>query len=119
MIRRPPRSTLFPYPTLFRSDPGLSRMEPASVRVGSARLECEAERVPRIHEAGVEQLQAGRVCGRVEVVVREVPLDGAAQLDPAHVGVEVVVAGRDGERWPGDGIVQDIEEESLVAQDHE
>src|SRR2546430_6304981 len=22
MIRRPPRSTLFPYPTLFRSDPG-------------------------------------------------------------------------------------------------
>src|SRR5256885_10489290 len=79
MIRRPPRSTLFPYPTLFRSDPGLSRMEPASVRVGSARLECEAERVPRIHEAGVEQLQAGRVCGRVEVVVREVPLDGRSE----------------------------------------
>src|SRR5256885_4695017 len=25
MIRRPPRSTLFPYTTLFRSDPHLSR----------------------------------------------------------------------------------------------
>src|SRR5438270_9883393 len=24
MIRRPPRSTLFPYTTLFRSDPGLN-----------------------------------------------------------------------------------------------
>src|SRR5688572_31129723 len=26
MIRRPPRSTLFPYTTLFRSDPGTPRM---------------------------------------------------------------------------------------------
>src|SRR3712207_7906805 len=25
MIRRPPRSTLFPYTTLFRSEPGISR----------------------------------------------------------------------------------------------
>src|SRR2546428_5997313 len=25
MIRRPPRSTLFPYTTLFRSSPGISR----------------------------------------------------------------------------------------------
>src|SRR3712207_6916818 len=25
MIRRPPRSTLFPYPTLFRSFPGVSK----------------------------------------------------------------------------------------------
>src|SRR3712207_7960122 len=25
MIRRPPRSTLFPYTTLFRSSPGMSR----------------------------------------------------------------------------------------------
>src|SRR2546427_6085636 len=27
MIRRPPRSTLFPYTTLFRSDPGRSGMD--------------------------------------------------------------------------------------------
>src|SRR3712207_8161156 len=27
MIRRPPRSTLFPYTTLFRSQPGRSRRE--------------------------------------------------------------------------------------------
>src|SRR2546422_1473551 len=29
MIRRPPRSTLFPYTTLFRSDDGHDRMEAA------------------------------------------------------------------------------------------
>src|SRR5258708_14033920 len=28
MIRRPPRSTLFPYPTLFRSIAGLGRRRP-------------------------------------------------------------------------------------------
>src|SRR3712207_6919338 len=44
MIRRPPRSTLFPYTTLFRSDRHRSRAVPASVptvdsgpRRGSAR----------------------------------------------------------------------------------
>src|SRR3712207_7509983 len=32
MIRRPPRSTLFPYTTLFRSGPELGRVEQALVR---------------------------------------------------------------------------------------
>src|SRR5256884_3131842 len=31
MIRRPPRSTLFPYTTLFRSDPGLREETPQTV----------------------------------------------------------------------------------------
>src|SRR2546426_8125788 len=30
MIRRPPRSTLFPYTTLFRSLPGFSHSQPTS-----------------------------------------------------------------------------------------
>src|SRR2546425_8663956 len=38
MIRRPPRSTLFPYTTLFRSgearEPGLERLQPAPVVLG-------------------------------------------------------------------------------------
>src|SRR2546430_4648755 len=32
MIRRPPRSTLFPYTTLFRSDPFEPRPAPPSLR---------------------------------------------------------------------------------------
>src|SRR2546422_3931324 len=31
MIRRPPRSTLFPYTTLFRSHPGLEQLDPLGV----------------------------------------------------------------------------------------
>src|SRR5258705_2171790 len=45
MIRRPPRSTLFPYTTLFRSDEdrgGLSGEEGRQVDVGADRVEQRA-----------------------------------------------------------------------------
>src|SRR3712207_8637565 len=48
MIRRPPRSTLFPYTTLFRSDHAL-----------------RAER-PELREVGLFLVGAGRVGDRVE-----------------------------------------------------
>src|SRR2546428_4385586 len=38
MIRRPPRSTLFPYTTLFRSDPPLERMMVLVHPSGNAEL---------------------------------------------------------------------------------
>src|SRR5258708_18997162 len=41
MIRRPPRSTLFPYTTLFRSPHGLIRPQP----VGAAGVAAAAEEV--------------------------------------------------------------------------
>src|SRR3712207_7632503 len=37
MIRRPPRSTLFPYTTLFRSKVGVLRSWPHQVRAGVAK----------------------------------------------------------------------------------
>src|SRR5256886_11238178 len=37
MIRRPPRSTLFPYTTLFRSRSDRSRMRPSAPDVGQRR----------------------------------------------------------------------------------
>src|SRR5256885_12928443 len=37
MIRRPPRSTLFPYTTLFRSDTGALRNAWPDARAGAAR----------------------------------------------------------------------------------
>src|ERR1035438_416042 len=41
MIRRPPRSTLFPYTTLFRSEQGI---EEGGGRVQGARLRCHDSR---------------------------------------------------------------------------
>src|SRR3989442_13104578 len=37
MIRRPPRSTLFPYTTLFRNGPGLGAQYQGDLIVGAAR----------------------------------------------------------------------------------
>src|SRR2546426_12333135 len=40
MIRRPPRSTLFPYTTLFRSDLGQRFVDGSRVRCLQKRLDC-------------------------------------------------------------------------------
>src|SRR2546430_7212034 len=49
MIRRPPRSTLFPYTTLFRSHlgPGCGDLAPGRARAGD--LDADAPRAPRAH----------------------------------------------------------------------
>src|SRR5437667_5516350 len=46
MIRRPPRSTLFPYTTLFRSCPGAARspLRGAGIGCGVERVELPARR---------------------------------------------------------------------------
>src|SRR2546427_3842071 len=48
MIRRPPRSTLFPYTTLFRSQPGTPR------RGSGRRRIARVPRTPQRTERGVE-----------------------------------------------------------------
>src|SRR2546430_4466852 len=68
MIRRPPRSTLFPYTTLFRSCSGsLLREEPAHELVGSVRriprVVVESEELARSEEHTSElQSQSNLVC---------------------------------------------------------
>src|SRR5256885_16857794 len=53
MIRRPPRSTLFPYTTLFRSRHGLLRTVPALLRRdGADRSAVGADSPPRTRPAG-------------------------------------------------------------------
>src|SRR3712207_7073831 len=58
MIRRPPRSTLFPYTTLFRSDPGQAGRQLA--QVGDRAGEAQAHGVDALRAHG-DHGQAGRV----------------------------------------------------------
>src|SRR5690349_22226792 len=53
MIRRPPRSTLFPYTTLFRSLPGRSGAERASQYRASARAAPPAAKFDAAHKNGL------------------------------------------------------------------
>src|SRR3712207_8753210 len=58
MIRRPPRSTLFPYTTLFRSDHG-ERVPPAAAPEQRRRF----GRPPVTHSGVVQHVQSAAVDG--------------------------------------------------------
>src|SRR3712207_7557123 len=51
MIRRPPRSTLFPYTTLFRSEPAAQRLTGPACRLIASRLSEQASEVPELVDA--------------------------------------------------------------------
>src|SRR5688572_30922224 len=52
MIRRPPRSTLFPYTTLFRSSPGVaSRRRPRQRPVPRLRSRCADRKSTRLNSS--------------------------------------------------------------------
>src|SRR3712207_8466964 len=70
MIRRPPKSTLFPYTTLFRSRVGWTRERPAGAR-RLRRHARPAAGLPRLdpgdaaHDAGIEARKADRKSTRL------------------------------------------------------
>src|SRR3712207_6412236 len=75
MIRRPPRSTLFPHPTLFRSS-GIGAASRRGILVkGGAALEA-AGRLKALAFDKTGTLTEGR-----PVVSRVVPLDGREELE--------------------------------------
>src|SRR5688572_32408387 len=67
MTRRPPRSTLFPYTTLFRSSPPRDRREPHGTRHAVVALHRGLRFGTRSHhvERG-DELGAGRIDARSE-----------------------------------------------------
>src|SRR3712207_8487307 len=78
MIRRPPRSTLFPYTTLFRS----SRVAPQGDRAGRARVASAAGQVDRLAAVGSETRTRrchGCLSHALQLYARDV---GAADPEP-------------------------------------
>src|SRR2546430_7295732 len=59
MIRRPPRSTLFPYTTLFRSCPGSTESE-FHVVAGQDKFIHRAETAQKVARTGLRALAAGK-----------------------------------------------------------
>src|SRR3989454_9698348 len=82
MIRRPPRSTLFPYTTLFRSEHGI-RLEPRErLRLDAVPQEIaflERQAPPR-GELGF----GGPAHGRVETGDMDLPVRGLEPVEQAH-----------------------------------
>src|SRR5258705_887754 len=91
MIRRPPRSTLFPYTTLFRSDlvGVLERRLAADVGIGAgaeplgqlaADLQLDARRV------GVQRLPVGVGDDELDALDRK-----STRLNSSHLGISYAV----------------------------
>src|SRR2546430_4404173 len=59
MIRRPPRSTLFPYTTLFRSAPGLAVRDRRARGAGGEHAGGELRGVDPGHRRGVRARRGG------------------------------------------------------------
>src|SRR2546422_8570677 len=66
MIRRPPRSTLFPYTTLFRSREGLESSRPSRGGEGAARVHPPGADGDELQRAFHLQQAARRRCPRSE-----------------------------------------------------
>src|SRR3712207_8687100 len=86
MIRRPPRSTLFPYTTLFRSA-GIAAASRVVVKVGSSSLTTlpgglDADRL----RALVDVLGALRAAGRQVVLDRK-----STRLNSSHANISYAV----------------------------
>src|SRR2546422_8910209 len=113
MIRRPPRSTLFPYTTLFRSDriwiaaPSLPGDRPAAVelerrflRVGELPVIVEVVAAPRGGDAH-RMIHAEDPAGDVDLVRAVVAdLASAPAAEPVPVVVNHIVAGGRARRRP-------------------
>src|SRR3712207_7881154 len=90
MIRRPPRSTLFPYTTLFRSAGARSQVSPLS---GGLRSSSGAERTHRDGRLGVDHGQRLAQGGAGGVHrVREVLQDRkSTRLNSSHANISYAV----------------------------
>src|SRR3712207_7572796 len=65
MIRRPPRSTLFPYTTLFRSRPAVEAVEDELLLAGLQARALVADRQPPALRGDRHRRVVGRVAQRV------------------------------------------------------
>src|SRR3712207_7510192 len=87
MIRRPPRSTLFPYTTLFRSVRAQGPL--AQLRVERVRIAPAAARTDRhaqVSERGYFQLHVGR--GRLTIRDRD---RKSTRLNSSHANISYAV----------------------------
>src|SRR2546430_12688809 len=66
MIRRPPRSTLFPYTTLFRSQLALGRLRSAEPGLGQAGRACPPGRQRQVRARPRSRGRVGEMAGPVE-----------------------------------------------------
>src|SRR3712207_6952623 len=87
MIRRPPRSTLFPYTTLFRSEPGPA---PQLAMKGEAKASADVERA-RLEAKTAQLEQQGRADSRVPLGEDHIEDRKSTRLNSSHANISYAV----------------------------
>src|SRR3712207_8898854 len=93
MIRRPPRSTLFPYTTLFRSaehgrDHQVARHHRARHRIGQRPAVADARGAPIADEVKAERLEAVEQTRRLQVFGQD---RKSTRLNSSHANISYAV----------------------------
>src|SRR3712207_9358358 len=83
MIRRPPRSTLFPYTTLFRSTQAGLTFDPARQRLFAD------PRLPRLVVAYIDKALFGPAV--IDPVLKDVQDRKSTRLNPSHANISQTV----------------------------
>src|SRR3712207_7601767 len=90
MIRRPPRSTLFPYTTLFRSEGGCS-IEPVDLPVPTRHLHVYRAQIELLDKPW-KPLTIGRVRARDALEMVKLSLDRkSTRLNSSHANISYAV----------------------------
>src|SRR5258705_13142731 len=101
MIRRPPRSTLFPYTTLFRSAKGNTHQQSTYWTQNQARVSQALERIRQLvpsHTRGRSRMRESRTYGSGRGACHEMHVPTATEAARVHhaarrrVGVAVFCA---------------------------
>src|SRR6266571_2244993 len=100
MIRRPPRSTLFPYTTLFRSGARAATVTPRTCSSGWRPARARSEEHTSELQSHVNLvcrllLEKKKVEHAVEVDPQHIPQRGVVHLDEGLVGVDAGVVDQD------------------------
>src|SRR3712207_8860885 len=86
MIRRPPRSTLFPYTTLFRSEPVVQAVQPHAEPAQEDRGKREAARRQLLSHRGVDRKSTrlnsshANISYAVFCLKKKTPRDGRCEI---------------------------------------
>src|SRR3712207_7928542 len=88
MIRRPPRSTLFPYTTLFRSRPVHGRADDREIEP-VRRSDIAVSDLPEVQR---ETMQQGRIAPRLaQGILRSRPDRKSTRLNSSHANISYAV----------------------------
>src|SRR3712207_5733709 len=108
MVRRPPRSTLFPYTTLFRSEEAVHPAHPLGVALGQVVVDRDHVHAPAGERVEVGGQDAGESLALTGAHLRDVAQVQRGAAHDLHAEVPLTQRARGGLADDGEGLRQEL-----------